>query len=244
MAFKEQLLQQFYEQRAINLEITALEASGQKWGVYGRGIASYERSFNSTLIPSLRQFVLERSQFSRGCVALDLMGPGQVLRELTESGLQSGIAQTLADIRTPEQVKWDNEHGITLVAGDLLVGSTWKGIKEALLEKRKTFPYFDMIVCRPIDGLKFITERVDMHFSLLNRAYLLLNPNGGGLLTQMTDGDLMEISFTGWVELLNQIRGLRAEITKPDFKDPKAIKIPSLTIIRSKGSPVKLPANP
>jgi len=242
MGFKEQLLQDFFEQRAINLKIAEKEARGQQWGVYGRGITSYERSFNSTLIPSLRQFVLERSQFSRGCMALDLMGPGQVLRELTESGLQSGIAQTLSDTRTPEQGKWDEEHGITLVTGDLLVGLTWKKIRGSLQETRKTFPYFDLIVCRPLHGLKFITERVDRHFSLLNRAYRLLNPNGGALLTQMTDGDLIEISYLSWVERLNRLRGLTAEVSVPDFPDPKAILTPSLTIVRLKGSPKELSA--
>lgn len=198
--------------------------NGKKaWGFYGQGVSQYEGAFGSVLSPDcLRDHINERVKQHKKSFALDLAGPGQVLREMFL--LSGGLAVTLGDDRSEEQKDKDDSQNITVLAGDILSKRTWKNMEKWL--KSQSSEGFDLILCNPVGGFGRFPESPDLFHYLIQHTWQLLNPDGGvfyGAPSSMVSTLLLR----DWAEQLSN-RGVSARYSAFSIKLTRTPESPSV----------------
>lgn len=159
------------------------EDAGRRWSAtWKEGVLSYQSFFGRVFETPFRDFLIGRRQEGKNTFVLDLMSPGAVLHQLP---IQGGLAVSLGDGRTDEEKMADRENGIDLATGNVLLIEPWKKIHSWLFQHN--IDGFDLILCRPDGGLdpSYIPEIKGVYYSLINRAWNVLSPDNGVLLTQV-----------------------------------------------------------
>lgn len=151
---------------ARRIAIREADPKEETWFAYGDiEKAPYEVHFWDVLgDETLRSYVDERRKPGQGFYALDLMGPGAVLRYLAIDG---GLAVTLGDRRTKEEQDTDNKRDIEIITGDILSKPTWRKVKDWLINQK--IVGFDLVLCRPIGGFSTIPPKLGIHYFLISQ---------------------------------------------------------------------------
>jgi hypothetical protein len=165
-------------------------------------------------------------------VVIDLMSATGALSTLFEKLPQRdklGIAVSLGDSRTDEDIAEDNSLGIEQVVGDIVSSSTWRDIKESL-QGRKA----DLIMERSLGGIRTLPCSKLVYLTLLQRAWDILADEGTMLLQPPFDKKTHEpLPLT---ELMAHLRSLGIDARsdeKMEFDD-------AILIRKRKGDPAKL----
>lgn len=200
----------------------------------------YQASFAEVLRGvSLSKLAQESQQRTGKAFALDFMGYGQVLRILP---IRGGVAVALGDPRNDGTKQQDQERNISFIEGNVLKRSTWREMKAWLDSQDVDDKYFDLILSRPVRGLDDLTDNKGVNIVLLQRAWQMLSPHGGILLTQFLEQVFEPSLVDRWVRLLNQTPGIQADysLQRNPACEPIAFR-PVLSLIRSEGAPNRLP---
>lgn len=210
------------------------------WKVRDTRQHSYQASFAEVLHGrTLSGLTTESKQRTRKAFVLDLMGYGQVLRGLSIDG---GLAVALGDPRSEADKQWGRERNIEFIEGNILRRSAWNKMQRWIDLQGTDDKKFDLILCRAVRGLDDLTDKKEVHIILLQRAWQMLSPNGGTLLTQIQEHLFDEVLVNRWVRLLNQTEGVRADYSyrRNPACEPIAFR-PVLSLVKSEGAPEKLP---
>lgn len=194
-------------------------------GVYGSPLHEYLQTFADVLPKEglegyLSQLVKAKKRKLR---ALDVAGQGVTLMELKERYLESITAITLNDFRSESRRVSDRRGGLTMVAGDISVGSTWSKIYK---EK------FDLITCRPLGGIDALIAP-EIIIPVFNIMYRKLDV--GGLLLTEVPYCIVHEHGVAWAEELGQIPGVIRE-----FYREKYTRKTTLSVIKGNGAPEDL----
>jgi len=151
------------------------DAPEAPWGYYGQGLRGYNDHLLWVGSPQkLDGHISERLAQGKKSFAMDLAGPGQVLREMPLAG---GLAVTLADRRTDELKGYDQEHNIATLEADILSKHSWIKITDWL--KDQGSDGFDLILCNPVAGFKYFPKDENLYYYLIQKTWETLNPDGG-----------------------------------------------------------------
>jgi hypothetical protein len=166
------------------------------WNDFGQETTDYADTFRAFLgVQSFEAFLRnERSHFDT-FAALDLAAPTRSF--LTKHPtLTAGIAVTLTDTRTPEQIEKDATQQFYTVEGSLLRRSTWRALRAQMA--RASISGFALIVCRPYAGMvDHDLWLARLYRPLLDRTVRLLM-QGGILMTELPtlpDFDYAELPY-------------------------------------------------
>lgn len=210
------------------------------WKVRDAREHPYQASFAEVLPGgSLTRLVQESRQRTGKAFVLDFMGYGQVLRDLPLTG---GLAVALGDPRSEDTKQWDTKRNIAFVEGNVLKKSTWIEMQKWLDKQEAEDKKFDLILSRPVRGLDDLTDNEGVNIVLLQRAWQMLSPHDGVLLTQFLEQVFVPDLVDRWVRLLNQTEGIKASysFTRNPACEPIAFR-PALSLVKSEGAPAKLP---
>lgn len=190
------------------------EAKSPGWGVYnspaevGENNASYHQTFEPVFPQPFSTYLQERKQAGKGTYVMDLMGPGQPLRELP---IDKGLAVTLGDSRTDQEKQDDKNKGIDVLGlnetnktpGDVLSKATWKKIGDWLQSNGKDG--FDLVLCRPVGGLLSLPKDYNIEYWLVNNAWKTLSKDDGTLLleTNPRSGKFLDTTRS-WISQLQE----------------------------------------
>ncbi|MBI2410791.1 MAG: hypothetical protein HYV32_02790 [Candidatus Kerfeldbacteria bacterium] len=168
--------------RDIRAVITAEKSEKGKWGIYGEGKFSYTQTFEKLLDGrSLDDLIREKREKTDTVVALDLMGEGQVLREVD---IDAGLAVTLVDRRSSEKKQIDMEKDIDMITDNVVYKSTWRQIEGWVARSTKKRG-LDFIFCRPIGGIYTLPkDDMDLYYYLVQQMWNMLSPENGMILSQ------------------------------------------------------------
>lgn len=107
---------------------------------------------------------------------------GEALRSLIPD---SGLSITLTDHRSAEQKQFDDEHRLTLLAGDALRQQTWEATQQWLAEHGGSEQRFHLIVERGSGPLVKFPDDPTFEHRLLNRLWKMLSSDHGMMLLQL-----------------------------------------------------------
>lgn len=195
-----------YAKKDAKLRAAVERVDGKKaWGFYGQGVSQYEEALTRAFFPyHLRDHISERLLQHKKSFALDLAGPGQVLREMFL--LSGGLAVTLGDDRSMKQKDKDDSQNITVLAGDILSKRTWKNMENWL--KSQSSEGFDLILCNPVGGFGRFPESPDLFYYLIQQTWQLLNPDDG-VFYGAPSSRVSTLLLRDWAEQLRN-RGISA----------------------------------
>ena len=228
----------------------ALERKGEfgNWKI--RAGEFYDDSFGGLIRKHTLSELTEALRVRSGTsFVLDLLGYGHVLRRLP---IDRGLAVALADPRHEYEKERDEKNGIELITGNVVRGKTWKKMRRWIESRGGEDAKFNLILCRPVAGMDGLTENRAVHAVLLQRAWQLLSPDCGTLLTQIPHPEYnrnasphlyrKEPEFSEWIKMLNQVPGVRiwTSFEKPKSCRPRYFR-PSLLLVKNPGAPERLP---
>ncbi|KKW10910.1 MAG: hypothetical protein UY49_C0011G0007 [Microgenomates group bacterium GW2011_GWC1_49_7] len=136
---------------------------GDSWRYKNFGLDSYLESFGSLV----KKEELEAKQHA---VGLDLMGQGQILRDLDIRG----VGVTLVDPRNTTQVLDDRAHQRDIISGDVLARQTYKKIEKWLSDGGLSG--FNLVFIRPLGGTEALPKNhPELYFTLLSRIWKMMD---------------------------------------------------------------------
>ena len=207
-----------------------------EWTTFNSPIKDYQFYFRDVFHQDFASFLQSRTKDGKDANVLNLMGQGETLMQLP---LQAGLALTLGDGRSDGQKAIDQARNIDVVEGNILFIPTWKAMKKKM--EMNGISSFGLILCRPDGGLwpEFIPYVEGLYYRLLNRAWDVLSPDGGVLLTELPAhlnwGGIYASSIQKWINTL-QAHGIRAR-----YEEEQAICLikrnnfnPHLPVVRRK----------
>lgn len=198
-----------------------------KWVIYGDGIERYQENFEPVLGG---ETIVDIVNGRKSPVVIDIMAPSDTLASLFKqvgSAPTFGLAVSLGDRRDENKKLRDEALNISQLTGDIMLGSTWRQIRE-ILQGRKA----DLIMERAVSGLYQLPVDFRFYAILVNKAWNILSDNNGVLLLELpfdSEVRIRGVSIRRWVDLLNR-NDIMASVS--DL---------SLKIIKSAGSPEDLP---
>ncbi len=192
-------------------KINTIPESNGRWGMYESSIQNYEASFAPlNLRGSLEQ--LKRRNQSQPLYALDLMGAGQVMRDLKqEEIITAGVSATLTDTRNEASMMDDVSQGLDVIGGDIMTQTPWSKLDRWLRDKG--LPGFDLIICRAQGGFEELPHYVSYYEVLFWKAFNLLSPDGGQLFTQVPvcEFETFHDEKKQWLQAVGQLPGVQFE---------------------------------
>lgn len=202
-------------------EQTTIQEGKKPWGSFESPMTDYDAQFEGVLHGTLGSFLNNLKQEKEKVFALDAMGQGGFF---TVAPIDGEAFLTLADPRPESSRAQDEEinHREGII-GDILQGKTWR-ILQGYMERhaQEMNGGFDFIALRPVAGWNEIVggrhEHVqdrskfvyDLEWLILNKLFSVLSPQGGVLVSQKSQIQLMS-EYSGWIEKLNRIEGIKAE---------------------------------
>jgi hypothetical protein len=205
--------------------------SDKDWDYYNSSLKHYEQTFASFLQGRGMESLLEGKADP---VVIDIMAPTGTIRELFDrlpQGPKTGIAVSLEDLRSPEQVEIDASLGIIQVTENLLNSKVWKRI-QTKLDGRKA----DLIIERGFGGLYRLPEHPVFFAIALQRMWSMLAEDGTMLL-QLPNSFLLK----GIGMRVDVLAGTLEKAGIDVFHDDKAASTHVLALKRSSESPAVLP---
>lgn len=174
------------------------------WSIYDSPLASYLDAFDllAQEVPQggIRPYLRYLSRKKAKLAALDVAGQGHGLLELKDVGVASVTAITLVDKRNVLQRFLDTWRGLTLIEGDVTLGSTWSQVSGQ----------FDFIICRPAGGLMFFNYP-EISLAVFAKMYQRLADNG--LLVTEVPASLDDV-LSKSMNVLSRVFGLRVGYIK------------------------------
>jgi hypothetical protein len=200
---------------------------------------TYEKTFETLLHDkSLTNILEQRPNTQRNILDLysagyiDIYDTARQVVAVRLTNIDHHIETTQFDYRFHEHTKATmrrilHAENRTVLEGNLLTSCTWRAIEKIM--DNLTIPSFDLILCRPSGPFEtsFLRRPNDHYFSkpkpylpiylsLLNRAYRLLSPHNGILLTQIPEipqiKELIDMEHRTVERLFNTIPGVHGDI--------------------------------
>ena len=217
-----ELAKQFNKFREKAVEDEKAGNGDYQWIQYGTRLPDTERGFKR-LIPSITDFLTERKKVSP-TYALDFMGDGQAMRDLSNTGaINAGLSITLNDFRKPDVKISDSKLGVDVLSGNILDGRKTRELKDWIETKNPKHPYFDLIMSNP--GIGFVSFRAGrLAYGLVENIFWqgvnLLNPKGGVMVTYIPDIFRDRKSVFKWISRVNSANvGLDLKLDTPHGYD-------------------------
>lgn len=204
--------------------------AGDHWSIYGSSMDEYNDVFEDVLDRGIFELVRHRPN----PVVIDLMGPSTAISTLFPQIPQKsklGIALSLHDKRKPEEKARDIRLNIHQISGDILRKKTWKEIEDKLQDRKA-----DLVIARPVAGLRNIPIDKRVLTSLISRIWHLLTENNGILLLQthfQLNYSEKNIDIEKWVKFLKE----KQIDARSSFHSSSGI----LSLIKTPNSPADLP---
>lgn len=176
-------VREIYAARSFNKKIAHVErgpSSVQPWMYDNSGCADYDEELGVLFGGSIEAYAKLRKDTYGSLVVMDLMGHGQVLRELPVS---AGVALALGDGRDDVTRESDNFKNIDTICGDILSKKTWE--KTAEWVRNQKIEGIDIVLCRPIGGYNMLTDDPNIFHYLISNVWSLLSPNNGMLAAEV-----------------------------------------------------------
>lgn len=217
---------------------------GKVWNRYGDEpydkVLDYQLSLEDALVPlgidSLRGYLTQRKERGLTTNILDLMGGDpSFLRGLVEPTsnngenvqvLDRGLATGLADDRTTEIKDADTKAGIDVLCGDLMAKRIWSEID--LWQRDNGIKSFDLIVCRPVDGIWEIAPVLYPY--IFGKVWERLSDNGGLFVTQFSKDITRDQMRDFKYKLSKEYPGMKHYVSE----DQVLGRFPTLGIIKTK----------
>lgn len=215
------------------------ETQGGKWRFWNSSPFDYELTeggisvFKTVLPEGISGFVNERRSKGQKVFVVDLLSTPAMLTHLNIDG---GVAIGLGNPPLKELQHTMSQKNISYIPGNILTKKPWIGLSE--WKKEHQIPGFDLIISRAQmhpKHHKFIPNRPEVYFSLLNRAWKLLNPNEGTLVFDIpifeSGAPVDNNGIEKWLNILKQ-NGIESK-----YSEYSALKL-----VRRQNSPEKLPS--
>jgi len=183
------------------------EQAGYVWTQsWNSDVFEYRCVFGSVFSIWFNDFLDKRRNEGK-VYALDLMSTSAMLTGLKIDG---GVAVGLGNITNELSEEQMRERNITYIAGNLLKIQPWNSIKDWL--GRNNADGFDLITCRAnLSGChsEYVPRFPSVYYALLDRAWNLLNKNGGVLLVDAPwlihlEGGIPRELVNDWLKRLKQ----------------------------------------
>jgi len=180
---------------------------GTSYAINASHIESYDNSFGSVL--GRREKIADMIKRKRDPVVIDFMAhPATVKSLLKEARARGGVGMAVnySGNRTVTHYK-AGAYSIINISGDIALRGTWRDV-ESVLEGRRA----NLIMERAIMGMENVPNHKIFYVSVLNRAWRILEPNGGTLLFETpTRGELAQAGISGedlmrWADALEKAR--------------------------------------
>lgn len=195
----------FSQIRRINEEHQQLLSQGRglddAYRVYGMNSSAYQKDFDKILHgESIVHFVGKR----RSPVVIDFMGQvnaiEDIFRWLPPSKTKFGLAVSLEDLRSEQQVEIDEAYNIKQLAGNIMEASTWRRVKDAL-QGRKAH----LIMERAVGGLQHIPVHEKFYAIAISKAWQMLSSQNSMLLVEVPVEPILQdhnIRIREWIDYL------------------------------------------
>lgn len=201
------------------------------WPTPTRDFRSYMEDFAEVVDKVALEDELQRLESP---VVIDLMSPSDALVSLL-AGLPQrdklGIAVSLGDDRSSHERDRDQRLGIFQIAGDLSKSATWAEIRRTLVGKKA-----NLIVEGALDGVAKLPTDRRLYGLMLNRAWSLLDNNGGTLLAEIPAWNRLDdadVDTRTWRGMLQELR--------IDFSYSNELGCGFLRLRKTPDSPQRLP---
>lgn len=217
------------------------ETQGKKWGFWNSSPFDYEVTeggisvFKTVLPEGISGFVNQRKSKDQKVFVVDLLSTPAMLTHLNIDG---GVAVGLGNPSLEEFQTVMSQKDISYISGNILTKKPWIGLSE--WQRKHQIPGFDLIISRAQmhpKHHKFIPNRPEVYFSLLNRAWKLLNPNEGTLVFDIpifeSEAPIGNDEIEKWLKNLKQ-NGIEFK-----YSEYSALKL-----VRHQNSPERLPSSP
>lgn len=210
----------------------------ENWVRTSGDVGSYTETFRELLDgKKFSDIVQEGKDGGRKTLVMDLMGYGHVLRDLPVSG---GLAVALSDPRNRHTTYEDSLRNISLKTGDVLLGGTWKKIRDWLGDQDVEDKRFNLILFRPIRGIENITNNIDVNFALLRNLWQILNVDNGMIFAQANIPIGNRDKLHAWVNAINKSYPGLAKLIDSNGM-PFYDLGPKLLLVKTPNSPHRLP---
>lgn len=161
--------------------------------------------------PNYLRELVERKKIEQiEVLVLDLMGYGYVTRDLGVRGCAVG----LTDKRSSKAKEFDESVGNGFVAGNIRRAKTWRGMRN-WLEEQEPGKKFDLILCRPIAGMRTLPQDESFYAYTLKSLYGMLSSEDGHLLSEFHWS--MQDTVEEAVEKLSRINGVETRFSVSDL---------------------------
>lgn len=210
------------------------QAMEQTYSMVGSKISSYEEEFREVLGSDTITSIVSRSQRP---VVVDLMATPSTLMDLFEKARVPGAKGISVSYNTHPYSTHYGHHNITEIGGDLVKKATWRDIKAVMAGNKAT-----LVMERARAGLSTMPRSLPFYAVMINRAWSLLDPNGGTLLLEaplVHAGDrnaLTSQNLAKWEALLRS-NGISVSLQPNTYYSLR----PTIRLERKKGDPPKLP---
>jgi len=197
-----------------------IEKKEGRWPVSESSIEDFEQDFQQLLETDqeegrmgIRFLVRERQRQDHKPIVLDLMGDGEAMRGIANTRFiqrkgMHGLSVTLNDLRDADAMQADQKQDLDVLEENLLTGKGWRAIRHWLVEIDEQAK-FDVILSRARGGLHAIGESPRTAFSLLNRAYRLLE-KGGVMILEIPE--LPRVEVETFCLDMNKIPGIKMRL--------------------------------
>lgn len=165
------------------------ETQGEKWTFWNSSPFDYELTeggisvFKTVLPEGISGFVNERKAKGQKVYVADLLSTPAMLTHLDIDG---GVAIGLGNPPLEEFQHVMTQKDISYISGNVLTRKPWIDLNKWRIKHE--IPGFDLIISRAQmhpRHHRFIPNHPKVYFSLLNRAWQLLNPNQGTLVSDI-----------------------------------------------------------
>lgn len=153
---------------------------GRPWMYDDSGVEAYNECLGVLFDGSIAGYASKRKQKEGKLIAMDLMGHGQVLRELD---VTAGLAVALGDSRVDMLKELDRKMNIDLIEGDVLSKKTWVNINSWV--ESQEGDGLDLVLCRPVGGYNMLPDSPDIFYYFLANIWQKLSSNNGVIAAEL-----------------------------------------------------------
>ncbi|MCL4354133.1 hypothetical protein M1349_01530 [Patescibacteria group bacterium] len=203
------------------------------WSSYNSNLSEYQDAFASVLNDKK---ILDLLSEKDKPVVIDVMAPSGTLADmftqLPDKKNKLGIAISLEDLRSLDEIERDESLGICQVSGDITKSKTWRKASE-ILNGRKA----DLIIERGFGGLRRLPHNAVFYGLMLQRLWQLLAVDGTMLLQLSDIEDLISAKVSPSI----LVRNLNEAGIKASYGQSIPFCYSSLRVEKSADSPEHLP---
>lgn len=200
----------------------AIAARGDSWRVHGSSYIDYERTFEPFSF-RFREFLSGRQK----PIIIDLLSSTHAIKSVISDfdiGQTRGIAVSLSDHRSEEEILQERALGLTHISGDLSGIKTWNGLKEELDGEKA-----DLVIERGLSGCDYLPENGLYFLFVARRIWNMLSSNDGTFISDQLIGISSYREVNEWIK--------RARTKGVDVRQLGGL----FKMVKHKNSPTALP---